>query len=886
VPLSAGARLGPYEIRGLVGAGGMGEVYRAYDPRLDRLVALKVVPDDIAGDPRRRERFRREAHAIAALTHPHIVTVHSAEDLEGHLVLVMELVEGKTLAELLPSGGMPLPRLVKIAVQIADALGAAHDRGIIHRDLKPRNVMVTGDGRVKVLDFGLAKLRDAREGEPGSQHDTASLYELTGEGRIVGTAAYMSPEQAEGRRLDHRTDLFSLGIVLYEMASGERPFTGESVVSVLSSILRDVPRPLADLNPRLPREFTRIVRRCLAKDPDERYQSAKDLRLDLEDLRLDLSSGEQAAQEPGAGPRSKRTFALVGLLVAAAGAAAAAVAWPLLRDATRSPRVVLTGADRLTAEPGMESAPSLSPDGQWVVYSRSSGALHDIYLQAVGGERPVNLTAESRAGNGQAAFSPDGSRIAFRSSRAGGGVFVMGRTGELVRQVTDKGHWPTWSPDGTRLAISSEPTIDIPYTYAGGASVWTVEIESGRRTRLTDLDGTQPSWSPHDQRIAFWGVDPATQHRDIWTVPVRGGAAVRVTNDAATDATPIWSSDGRYLYFSSSRGGTMNLWRVPIDEATGQTRGPLEPVTVPAENAVHPSISRDGRRLAYLASSWTSSVYAFGFDPVAGVLAAAPPRWLFGGPHHWSMMRVSPNGERIASVRAGQQQDLVVTSADGSGAQRLTNDAVGVRCPFWSPDGRSIVLLSTRRGDKDLIFVEPDAGRTRRVSDLPSTGLVGCPAWSPDGSRISVVQGPSDPAVLVFDPRTPMAAQQVERLPPHPAGPFYPRAWSPDGTRLTGTVGYMLVLYDVRARRYLDVAGPRLVAASPIEWLPDGRRLIAMSEGRLLLLIDTATGAARSFYESTPDVIRSFAVSWPRREIYVSRGPEEADVWIAAIDSQ
>jgi len=306
VRFDPGSSLGPYELRGIVGAGGMGEVYRAFDPRLNRDVALKIVPDDLAADPRRRERLRREAQAIAALTHPHIVTIHSAEDIDAHLVLVMELVEGRTLAEVIPSGGMPLPRLVKIAVQIADALGAAHDRGIIHRDLKPRNVMVTGDGRVKVLDFGLAKLRDPIE-SAASRHETESLWELTGEGKIVGTAAYMSPEQAEGRPLDHRTDLFSLGIVLYEMASGEKPFRGESVVSVLSSILRDVPRPLAELNPRLPREFTRIVRRCLAKDPDERYQSAKDLRLDLDDLRPGAD-----VQRTDAG----RAFAVFGYAVA------------------------------------------------------------------------------------------------------------------------------------------------------------------------------------------------------------------------------------------------------------------------------------------------------------------------------------------------------------------------------------------------------------------------------------------------------------------------------------------------------------------------------------------------------------------------------------------
>ncbi len=866
----------------------MGEVHRAYDPRLGRDVALKIVPDDLTADMRRRERFRREAHAIAALTHPHIVTIHSAEDLDGHLVLVMELVEGRTLADVVPAGGLPVSRLVKIAVQIADALGAAHDRGIIHRDLKPRNVMVTADGRVKVLDFGLAKLRDPQDGT-ASHHETASLWELTGEGRIVGTAAYMSPEQAEGRPLDHRTDLFSLGIVLYEMASGEKPFRGESVVSILSSILRDVPRPLAELNPRLPREFTRIVRRCLAKDPDERYQSAKDLRLDLEDLRQELSSSDQTPAEgpaPGAPRRRRLAAAAVGLVLAGSAGAAAAWLWARGLPPTGS-HVAITHIDRITGQPGIEGAPSLSPDGQWIIYSRAVDRVTRIYLQAVGGDRPVNLTPGSADGSGQPTFSPDGNRIAFRSARAGGGLFIMGRTGELVRQVSDAGFWPAWAPDGTRLAYSSEWTADLPFTYAGGSSVWTLDIESGRRTRLTDLDGTQPAWSPHDRRIAFWGVDPATQNRDIWTVPVGGGPAVRVTDDPAIDATPIWSEDGRFLYFSSSRGGTTNLWRIGIDETTGAPSGAPMPVIVPTQNAVHPTLSRDGRRLAYIASSWSSDVYTIGFDPVRAVTEGAA-RWILGGPHHWMSLRASPDGQRLAFIRASQQRDLVVTGSDGSNPQRLTDDRLDVRCPNWSPDGRSILLLPTRRGDKDLIFVDLDGGRTRRKTDVPSTGLVGCPAWSPaDQRRLSLVQGPSDPATLIIDPTRPAAEQQIERLPAHPQGTFYPRAWSPDGTRLGGTVGTTAVVYDIRSRQYSFVApATAVVAASDIGWLPDNRRLLAVSHAQTIVLLDTVSGEARPVYTAAPDVIRGFSLSASRRELYVSRGPEEADIWIATIQTQ
>ncbi len=267
----------------------MGEVYRALDPGLDRQVALKVISDQFALNPTWRERFRLEGRVLAALTHPNIAVIYGVEEAADVLLLSMELVEGQSLTELVRAGGMPVERLLRIAIQIADALAAAHASGITHRDLKPANVIVSADGRVKVLDFGLAKL--AKSAERSDATTAAPPRELTEEGRVVGTAPYMSPEQAEGKPVDYRSDIFSFGIVLYELATGERPFRGESVLSVLSSIVRDTPPPPIDLNPRLPREFSRAVRRCLAKDPEERYQSAKDLRNDLSDLRQDLSSG-------------------------------------------------------------------------------------------------------------------------------------------------------------------------------------------------------------------------------------------------------------------------------------------------------------------------------------------------------------------------------------------------------------------------------------------------------------------------------------------------------------------------------------------------------------------------------------------------------------------
>ncbi len=289
-----GKTLSHYQILREIGRGGMGEVYEAEDTKLHRRVALKVLPERVASDPESRERFEREARAAAALNHPNIVTIHSVEEADGRLFLTMELVEGRTLADLIPADGLPLDRILTVGAAIAEAIAAAQQRGITHRDLKPANVMVTESGQVKVLDFGLAKLREMDAAASGGE-TTLAATGLTGQGRIVGTVAYMSPEQAEGKPVDSRSDIFSLGVMLHQMATGEQPFRGDTPVSVISAILKDTPSAVTDLKPSLPAGLGRIVKRCLGKEPDRRYQTAIDLRNDLEELRTDVQSGQLAA---------------------------------------------------------------------------------------------------------------------------------------------------------------------------------------------------------------------------------------------------------------------------------------------------------------------------------------------------------------------------------------------------------------------------------------------------------------------------------------------------------------------------------------------------------------------------------------------------------------
>ena len=442
-----GTTLGHYKILRLLGAGGMGEVYAAEDLTLGRTVAIKVLPQAAAAGAIDLDRFEREAKAVAALNHPGIVTLYSFEKAGDSRFITMELVEGTPLSQRIPPSGMPFEELLRLGAELADAIAAAHDRGIVHRDLKPANVLINNAGHVKVLDFGLAKLR-----EPEGLADDQLTRQLTGEGRIVGTVAYMSPEQAEGRAVDQRTDIFSLGVLLYEMATGQKPFQGDTSLSVLSAVLKEQPKPATELNPGLPSAFTRILKTCLRKDPDRRFQSAKDVRNELETLREELNSGELNRPPIAAAVRSTARWPIVaaGLAGVAVTALIAAAVWP--RVAPQAPALSMQHL-QLTSADGEEVQPTLSHDGKWILYVSTASGNADIYLQSVGGQRPINLTKDSTADDGQPAFAPDGEHIAFRSNRDGGGIFVMGRTGEAPRRITSEGFDPEWSLTGSTSCI-------------------------------------------------------------------------------------------------------------------------------------------------------------------------------------------------------------------------------------------------------------------------------------------------------------------------------------------------------------------------------------------------------------------------------------------------
>ena len=872
----------------------MGEVYLAEDTRLHRRVALKVLRGPVADDPGRRERFEREARAAARLAHPNIVTLYSIEEIDGVLLLTMEYVDGQPLSDILTARGLGIDRILDLALQLVDGLIAAHQSGIVHRDLKPGNVIVGADGRLRILDFGIAKLKEADAAASEAPTKTGSP---TTEGLMIGTAAYMSPEQAEGRTVDHRTDIFSVGVVLFEMATGRQPFKGDTSVAILASILRDTAPPVTELNRALPPEFARIVRRCLAKDPDRRYQTALDLRNELEDLRTQVAGKRRWA--------SSRRFTLATGAAALIVALVTAAIWTRHSTAPREQAAASAFSAtyaQITSQADLEQFPSLSPDGKWVVYAGNASGNWDIYLQAIGAQTSINLTRDSPGTDTQPVFSPDGDSIAFRSEREGGGLFLMGRTGESVRRVTDRGYNPSWSPDGTALVFATENVVTEP-AGVGSSEIWTVDITTGQSRKVEGAIGGQPQWSPHGQRIAYWtnrGADRPGGQRDIWTVPAAGGAPSSVTDDAAVDWNPVWSPDGRFLYFVSDRGGSINVWRTSIDERSGTVLDGPSPISTPSAFSVHLSFSRDGTRLAYASIVERWNVQKVSFDPSLERVAGDPV-WVTRGSTIWWRPVPSPDGAWVAFYSGIGQEDIYIVRSDGSELRRLTNDRAYDRRPAWSPDGKRLVFPSNRTGEFQIWVINADGSGLRPLTHASES--LSAPVWSPDGSRIAVTAGEVGKSrVLVFQPDTPWESQTPEVLPLSDRDPrFAVWSWSPDGRLLAGQhflrtaqelsvhdsppgpdrisrSGGGLVVYSRAAKSYARLTD---YGEFPV-WLSDSRRLVFSSGGRIYL-IDTASKRIRELLSIRNETLSAPAVTRDDRWIFFQRGTSESDIWMATL---
>jgi eukaryotic-like serine/threonine-protein kinase len=889
VPLAPGSRLGPYQIVTPIGAGGMGEVYRASDTNLNREVAIKVLPEAFAADADRLARFAREAQLLASLNHPNIAQIFGIEasSSSGQRALIMELVDGRDLSDLIATESRAstldvLEWALPIARQVADALEAAHEQGIVHRDLKPANIKVRADGTVKVLDFGLAKALDAAGAASGvdpMNSPTLTTARATQFGVILGTAAYMAPEQARGKAVDKRADIWAFGCVLFEMLSGDRLFTGDDASDVLAAVLRqeiDWTAVPADA----PAELKRLLARCLDRDPRTRLRDIGEARVLLSSPlsgMVPAATTAEAVTPITSGPsrRTSLTWAAAGLMVGAALVAAGL--WFARGSSTDgasdvAPEFVF---QRLTNLPGPERHPDISPDGRQALYSSRAAGNSDIYLLRVGGARAINLTASSPDDDEQGRFSPTGDQVVFRSSRDGGGLFLMGATGESVKRLTTAGYDPAWSPDGHHVVYSTEG-VDDPYARSIFAELWTVDVAAGTTTRVYAGDAVQPAWSPDGSRIAYWANTGG--QRDIWTIAAGGGEPLAVTSDGATDWSPIWSPDGQWLYFASDRGGSMNLWRVRIDQATGRTLASPQPVTNSVRAIGSARFSSSGTRIIAMGYDATSDITVFNFDPSAP--SRMTPRATIRN-QAFRQCEPSPDGVWLACTERGAHEDIVLVRSDGSETRRLMDDGFKDRGATWSPDGRTLAFYSTRAGKWETWAIDADGSNLRQLTNMDKD--TGPMVWSPDGKR-GIVSAISTRTVWRLDPSRMNSLPSVEMMKDvAEAGLFDVQSWAPSGTLIAGSffpnpLTAIPAVFDLAARtlRKLDI--PRDHAGVSTAFLPDSRRLLVSSTGALTL-IDLSGGAPRQLRTGGAPG-DTYLLSRDGRTLVLEHSTFDSDIWL------
>jgi Tol biopolymer transport system component len=722
-----GRRLGSYEVTAKLGEGGMGEVFRARDSRLHRDVAIKVLPALFASDPDRLARFEREAQVLASLNHGNIAHVYGV--IDSPPALVMELVEGRTLDALIPAGGMAIREALGLAIQLADALAAAHAAGVVHRDFKPGNVVVTPNGTAKVLDFGLAKALQI-EG-PGGAETALATAPRTAAGMVLGTVAYMSPEQAAGRHVDARSDVFSFGSVLFELVTGRRPFDRDTSMSTLAAIINEPAQPVTQVNARIPRDLERLIVRCHRKDPGRRVQSMADLRSALEELRdeLDSSGLSGSVAVPVIRPRARvsRYAGLAAAAIALIAAGAAAARFWLTPAPQPDARYRL---DAMTSDLGVTTDPAVTANGDLLAYAsdRHDGTNLDIWVQPTAGGEPVRVTTHP-GDDRTPAFSPDGSRIAFRSERDGGGIYVVPALGGAERLLVPFGREPLFSPDGKWLLYSTGGR-------GSGRALFVMPAAGG--TPQPVLAGysltTQPAWAPDSQSILIRGRWPDQDVAQLFRVDidgngVRGGpprdtgvlAAIRA---AGISLRGIAGWRGDELLVLGQSGAMDGVWRVRID---GGPAAAVLQVHGGTEDISHGVVASDGR-IFFSSSRTRAAIAAIQIDGTRTV--AAPPVELTRSVAIDRWPSLSADGGKLAfsSNRVGGRVWFREIASGRETPLPVPNDAY---TPVISPDGRSVAYSLLQ--DAVLAVVDTRGGIPREICRGCARYVA---SWSADGQYI------------------------------------------------------------------------------------------------------------------------------------------------------
>ncbi len=785
------AKLGRYEIRSQIGAGGMGEVYLAEDTRLGRTVALKILPAELANDQQRMHRFVQEAKTASALNHPNILTIYEIEEIDSINLIATEFIDGETLRARIQRATISPSEGLDVATQIASALSAAHDAGIVHRDLKPENIMLRRrDGIVKLLDFGIAKLSEPESPEAtetvsanvNTEAKTRALLH-TAPGTVMGTLGYMSPEQARGLPVDARTDIWSLGVVLYEMIAGRAPFAEATATDVLVAVLQKEAPPLAQFSPDTPEALEWIITKALRKDKEERYQTAKELLSDLRTLKhqfefqseLDRSLLSDHVSYPPvsasphltvAAPPAATTAETVSLIrrkwlllipLVAVLIAGAVIAGIFVLRKAEAPVGITTmpKLSQLTFAEGIEQYPAWSADGKQLAFSAEVAGIRKIFLKRLETGEETQLTQGSND-DVQPVWSPDGETILFVRAQQpnqrlepgdvfgafeGGDIWSVNVRNRSEAKLIDKAFNPAFSPDGKSIAF------DAP--WVGTHRIWIADQQGHNAQQLTsdsseEMRHVRPRWSPDGTRIVFQNVERTKFN--VRVVDVAQRKLQWVTKDLFNNLNPVWSQSGKFIYFSSDRGGGYNVWRVRYSsDNDGVAANSPQQITTGAGQDVELAMSPDGKRLALSILKQNADIWKLPVAPETGMPTGAPVE-VITTTREDSRASWSPDGTKIVfnSDRAGDMNLWLYSFSDGS-TKQLTRGPGGDFQGTWSLDGKTIVFFSSRSGNADIWALDVDAanstGSSATTVNTESMGEVASNRSGGSGSSMTTANG-------------------------------------------------------------------------------------------------------------------------------------------------
>jgi serine/threonine protein kinase/Tol biopolymer transport system component len=871
-----GQTISHYRILEKLGGGGMGVVYKAEDTKLGRTIALKVLPPERVADPNRKRRFIQEARAASALNHPNIITIYDIDEAEGVHFIAMEYVAGKTLERLITRHGLGLNEALKYAVQMAAALAKAHSAGIVHRDLKPTNVMVTDDGLVKVLDFGLAKLTEAVP--TGEAETVATVGPTTEEGTIVGTVGYMSPEQAEGKPVDARSDIFSFGSVLYEMLTGERAFRGETRVSTIAAILREEPKPLSQVAEGLPRELERLVKRCLRKDPAQRFQHMDDLNVALMELKQESDSGELAEAAAVAPLYERRPWfaghrpALHGGLAAIVVLAAAAVlAYWLTHRPLVPPSQPLQPTHRQITFVGDASFPAISPDGSFVAYvvkQEGSSEQQKVMVQDLAGGQPIEVS-KGLTYVSSLRWSPDGSKLALST---GHGIFIVPRLGGEPRYYKSWMSALCWSPDGSRIAGTVTPTPKQLYF---------LDVVTGEEKSIS-LSGTfdwtmDVDWSPTGGHLLFLTIGGGKS--TVWTIKPDGSDQKEAFSGDREILSPRWSANGEAIYYGLATEPP-ELWKIVLSAQTGKPLGPAVRLLAGLEVGPYFTVSRQGARLLCTRGPNYSNLWLATPSP-EGKMAT---RALTSGTSSYGEAQISPDGKQIAISKRDPgtgRANLFVMPTEGGPQRQVTFSKADATSPAWSPDGSEIAFAQQGENGVKVWRVSSAGGVAQEFSGSDVSSDTRYVSWSPRPEIL--YQRPGNRNFHILDPTT---KKETPLVKDDSVGWMFSACSSPDGERVavwwnrksTGPGPWIISLKDFSGT--LLKKGES--STWPVAWSKDGKWVYAVTgftNVQKILMIQVQGAGTKTLW-TLPKDARFCSMTSDGQRIVYSVSEMKSDVWL------